>query len=637
MAINIFKRIIIILAIYIIIIFGILFLQFTNDSGFFLSIDGLKISGSEKTNGQTGAKTPELPVFISASGINFFIDNENPLTAVTEDGSFFVAEPESFIKEENSFAIKFNRGISLTFFPAEVNSNGENNKKDSAGVIISAEIPEGISEIRLKYNLATGVRFETMSNVLMLRVEKNLFSLSGAAFDTGKNGENPPVTSYLSIRKDNPLVVYQKYEPRQETTIAEIATDPAASEDSYLKATQIFYNEVSSLYKAASSAGSLSEQLLAAYVSESGKAGTYQQTVNSIPASFVSGTNRSYLTSVYINNLESNWEKRRESNAGELNAYNKNLSEGNPAVFEKKALVSFLIENKKTADIPALTELAVKSAGTEAITARQAAGILEFYTDRDSAGQSNETIGNDIIILCEEKIRENLQYVKYSDKNGGALYLTNGSKTVDTRLMLETASILYRYGDKNSGKADWKAVGRFLTVTILDMAADRNTVPKSFDISESQRDSSAGSGGSSDGTMSLGEIYPLVEPLQTWYPHMVSINPYCVWTCALSVNIVSTEGNVIDITARFPAGSTHYMIVTGIPRFNRIQIYGIDFRTDPRFETYNSSGYRYHPETGTLFLKMRHKSEYETVRLFTGDAAPAQQQQAQEEPQSGGN
>lgn len=637
MAINIFKRIILILAIYIIIIFGILFLQFTNDSGFFLSINGLKISGSEKINEQTGAKTPELPIFISAKGIDFFVDNENPLVAVNSDGTSFKAVPLSFVKAENSFSIKFDQGISLTFFPAEVNSTGNNKKEDAAGVIISAEIPEDISEIQLKYNLATGVRFETLRDILMLRVEKNLYYLTGAVFDTGREGDSPPVSSNISIKRESPMVVYEKYEPFQEASLAEINADPASSEEAYLKAVQTFYTGIAPLYKTSAGADSLSESLVAAYISESGKNGTYQQAVTSIPASFTSGGNRSYITSVYVNDLERNWLKRMESINTEINIYTGELSAGNPAVFEKKDLVSFLIENKRGGDFPSLVTLATKSVDSGQITARQAAGIIEISMDKNLLKQGTPNIGNEVLRLCEEKIRKSLQYIKHSDTQGkSSLYLIRDDKMVDSRVTLETAGILYRYGSETIEKKEWLAVGRLLTSTILNMFADRNTIPKIFAVSELQQDSN-GDSSFSDGTMSMSEIYPYVEPLQTWYPHMEILTPYCIWTCALSVDITSPEKNVIDITARFPAGSTHYMVITDIPRFNRIQIYGIDFRSDPRFETYNSSGYKYDSETKTLYLKMRHKNEYETVRLFTGTARPpaAQPASAPEQETSG--
>ena len=47
------------------------------------------------------------------------------------------------------------------------------------------------------------------------------------------------------------------------------------------------------------------------------------------------------------------------------------------------------------------------------------------------------------------------------------------------------------------------------------------------------------------------------------------------------------------------------------------------FRTDPRFETYNSSGYVYKKTTETLLLKSRHKTEFEKVRLVYREAKPA--------------
>ena len=47
------------------------------------------------------------------------------------------------------------------------------------------------------------------------------------------------------------------------------------------------------------------------------------------------------------------------------------------------------------------------------------------------------------------------------------------------------------------------------------------------------------------------------------------------------------------------------------------------FRTDPRFETYNSSGYIFKKSTDTLLLKSRHKKRFETVKLIYNTPAPA--------------
>ena len=54
----------------------------------------------------------------------------------------------------------------------------------------------------------------------------------------------------------------------------------------------------------------------------------------------------------------------------------------------------------------------------------------------------------------------------------------------------------------------------------------------------------------------------------------------------------------------------------GIEEFESIYIYDLKFRTDHRFETYNSSGYIHKKDSNTLLLKSRHKSEVEIIRLI---------------------
>ena len=77
----------------------------------------------------------------------------------------------------------------------------------------------------------------------------------------------------------------------------------------------------------------------------------------------------------------------------------------------------------------------------------------------------------------------------------------------------------------------------------------------------------------------------------------------------------------VTVTIDFPQSYTHYVIINGIQHFKTIYIYDMAFRTDPRFETYNSSGYVYRADTNTLLLKSRHKSQIETIRFIYSDAA----------------
>ena len=47
------------------------------------------------------------------------------------------------------------------------------------------------------------------------------------------------------------------------------------------------------------------------------------------------------------------------------------------------------------------------------------------------------------------------------------------------------------------------------------------------------------------------------------------------------------------------------------------------FRTDPRFETYSSSGYVYNNSLKTLFLKSQQRSSIENIKLYYDNPAPA--------------
>ena len=126
----------------------------------------------------------------------------------------------------------------------------------------------------------------------------------------------------------------------------------------------------------------------------------------------------------------------------------------------------------------------------------------------------------------------------------------------------------------------------------------------------------------------LSDIYPVVVHDNTYYPHFTKIltegnNVIWAWTCAEQIRYEVGEGRSGTFTIDFPLEHTHYVILRGVSPFRSIYIYDMAFRTDPRFETYNSSGYVYKPSNRALLLKSRHKSESETVRLVYGSAVQA--------------
>ena len=127
----------------------------------------------------------------------------------------------------------------------------------------------------------------------------------------------------------------------------------------------------------------------------------------------------------------------------------------------------------------------------------------------------------------------------------------------------------------------------------------------------------------------LTTLYPLLAYDNTFYPHIQLIHGsgkdvMWAWTCSNSIEYAKDNDGSLILSITFPLEHTHYIIFKGIPAFEQIFIYDMAFRTDPRFETYNSSGYVYKSDSKTLLLKSRHKSEKEDIVMsYTPVPKPA--------------
>jgi hypothetical protein len=138
--------------------------------------------------------------------------------------------------------------------------------------------------------------------------------------------------------------------------------------------------------------------------------------------------------------------------------------------------------------------------------------------------------------------------------------------------------------------------------------------------------------------LASGEYHPRAVILGT------PANGLWAWTAA---TVSTTQDNtLLDISISFPVNETHYMLVRGVRPFSRVQLYGTDYRTDPQFERYDSSGWSYSASEQTLLLKMKHRSEVEHVLVFYGEtvqtaapsapAVPAGESAANRETAEGG-
>jgi len=601
------RRILFLTAFYICIIFGIFALQFTNGNAFSLSIGSMMVSGTTETD-DSGKTVPVLPLHIGSNGLDFFLDSQNSLMAYTSEKTAAALKVISIKEEDTRFTVFFTDGVSVAF---------SSEKRGDVDILsVRANMSAKYQKVVFPYKTTRSARIEKKDSLTLVTTGKKQFVFSGAAVSqTTASGVRG-----LSLLRASPLVYYQTYIPAKGLVIEDLPGLPGSSAAAYAKAVELYAANALVSLKEAVAAGALSEPVVAAYIAEMGRIGMYRAAVESIPETWRNGPSRNYLTATFLNNLERTYASLVSKERQDRLELSRKLTENNPASFEFPSLIPYLVDRGSSVLITDVERVA-SSIDAAAITPLQAAGILEAMMDYPQYLPAQTNTLASLADACERKLKASL--VRINDN----LYASADGKSLDTLETLRIAPVLIRYGSSSGDKGAWKAAGHLLVTSLVAFAGDQSVLPAGFTLAGGEgAGEKTGIVARSEQTLSPAVVYPALVAGNSWYPHALSLAEQAgpgvwAWTSAESVKITRQSENVMKITTRFPQGETHYMVLRGIKPFYRISIYGLDFRTDPRFESYNSSGYVYNEQTGTLYLKMRHKAEYEEVIIYSG-AAP---------------
>jgi hypothetical protein len=173
---------------------------------------------------------------------------------------------------------------------------------------------------------------------------------------------------------------------------------------------------------------------------------------------------------------------------------------------------------------------------------------------------------------------------------------------------------LTAYGEHSSQEL-WTGIGRSLVLSVLAFVDGTGEAPLVLGLSEdSWIEADAGA------TLSAARIYRLLR-LGDYAARAVGLssaaNGIWTWTAASAVTAAfNGENNMLDISVSFPRGQTHYMLIRGIRPFVQLRLYDIPYRTDPRYESYDSSGWAYSPTEQTLMVKMKHQIPVEHIQIY---------------------
>ena len=582
---RILKKALGLLIVDIVIIIGIFVLQFRTDSTIIKKIGNLQIT-LEALDEQNGVISYKNKARISYNGINFFFDEQNPVS-IKKDGADSGVQLKNVEQTEAlSITLNFTEDVKVTFELASEDPN--------SSLAILTDLPEGIANFSMPYSYSSNMNVQKVEkDSVVFAGKRNAWELSGHAVRAG----------YFDFTPRNYVATYSVYDANQKFTFDSIVNEPIANAAEFTKTVAQLKRNLITAFETNNVETNITEQVAVSYVAAQAENGSFTRAVENVPDSIKKSRQRTYLSAPYFNTLED----MNVSLEKAMKDYERRISDsadkGTFDLFTVHKIADFIYLNQQQKVVSKLLSNAA-GADAENLTIAQISGILQVYADLVQLSSPYASILEPVLDAGIERITDACKF------EGNILTISENDTFLSVNQAVETGIALLRYG-KATGNETLEKAGYAIVNSYLSESS-------SFDL------------------RTLSNLYPVVAYDNVFYPHFEKIyevdgKSVWAWTCAKSIKLDYNKEEY-NFTIDFPEGDTHYVILKGIPQFNTIYIYDMAFRTDPRFETYNSSGYVYKKPSETLLLKSRHKTEYEKVRLVYREAAPAPAPKVEEAP-----
>lgn len=592
------------------VIFGIFILQFTKGQAFSLTLGSMSVTGRQERT-EAGNAVPLLPLHVVSNGLDLYISEQNPVYAVdeTDDPFSLRVVAYQFYERESRFSVHCSDGVVISFLSEK--------RGEVDSLMIEATIPDGIKRVLLPWKITQNAGIERAGGKIFVRSGKKQYTFTGRfGFDTdGENTTGQSEGPHLVLANTQPIASYKTYLPLEELDITTIPSMVQASVESYTAALNTFSSAVIHAGMQALSNKKISEKMLTAYIAEMGQHGRFTDAIENAPAQTLARNARTYLSNPFYGNIQETHAGLVADDTKKREVYADLIENDSLQIFEHENLIPFLTDWGSKQSIENLFRL-IRKIDALQLDVRQAVGLLEVWLDCTHYYPEQKGLFEDLVPLCEKKITESLLLIDEG------LYLSNDGVYIDSTASLISAQILMRYGSVQS--PIWQSVARMLITSLLRYAGESAGLPIGFTVTGS-KSTQLGITADDSSMLDGGILYPLLMSDNSWYPHVHSLALQAeagiwAWTCAQDIEVLENTSKTLLLRIRFPEGQSHYLTLHGVRPFYRIEMYGIPFRSDARFEMYNSSGYTYNASSKILYVKMRHKSEYETIRLSIGSA-----------------
>ncbi|MEE3410251.1 MAG: hypothetical protein VZQ47_04635 [Treponema sp.] len=567
------------LVLYAAIIVGIFVLQFRSDSIIRKNIRALRVTLAELNDGKGGSALKNS-FQVSFNGISFSADEKKPVLYTSSSGHDVPVTLVSYSQPDKlSYALDFTKGVRLTFSLSD--------DSDSASLWVAAEMPSDASSVKVNYAPYSGFSVSDLKSKSAIFTGKiDSYSLIAPSLSDGK----------IQFQKNSKSAHYSMMKKQSDFSLDRVGDLAFASRNIYDQTISSLSKEIVNKFISASQteanfAMTVNEQSVVSFVAAMAEAGRYNEALNSVPEAFIKGNRRTYQSAPFFGSMADLLPTLTMQIENLNNMILRAVQERNLDIWTVDNLAAYMYTQGNRGNVALLA--AIPASMTELnLTVGQAAGILRswaYFAEQDS---SLAKPLEPVLELCAQRI------VKACSLDGEKVLLIENDAPISVLSAATAGDALAFYG-KATGQGAIENCGYLIVNSYAgDTAA--------LDL------------------RATAELYPVLVHGNNFYPHYLLLKTMegenvWAWTIATNIQYYRDENLTISLNIDFPVGLSHYMFVRGITPFLRIQIYNMDFRTDPRFEIYNSSGYIYRSAAQSLLLKSRHRDQHEVVRLYYRD------------------
>jgi hypothetical protein len=122
-----------------------------------------------------------------------------------------------------------------------------------------------------------------------------------------------------------------------------------------------------------------------------------------------------------------------------------------------------------------------------------------------------------------------------------------------------------------------------------------------------------------EGRVAPEDVYPLIVE-NPYYPRFISLSkelgPGAWLYTAANVTDISISAERNRFQFRYPEGATHFFVFRGARPYKEIQIWGIPWRVDYRFDRYSAGSYFIEDEKLFLVKYLHKKTGEEFLMTF---------------------